>query len=213
MPLELYSHLHELLTVTLVAVFMAISPGSDFIVITRNSMLYGRKSGLYSAIGVSVAVWIHVAYSIAGLAVVISNSIVLFSIIKYLGAIYLIYIGWKTFTSKSIQIQSETKSSINISNFEAFKIGFLSNVLNPKTTIFFLSIFTQILQANTLLWIELIYGFIISLAHLVWFILVGFMFSHPVLLNRFDKSKKVIERITGSILILFGLKVAVATNE
>ena len=166
-------YLNEILTMSVIAFFMAISPGSDFVMVTRNSIFYGRKSGIYSALGISVAIWIHVAYSIAGLAVIISNSIVLFSILKYLGAAYLIYIGWKTFTSKTIVSIDEKNNSIpNISNLQAFKNGFISNVLNPKTTIFFLSIFTQVVTINTPLWLQIVYGILISLAHLFWFTVV-----------------------------------------
>ena len=205
-------YLNEILTMSVIAFFMAISPGSDFVMVTRNSISYGRKSGIYSALGISAAIWIHVAYSIAGLAVIISNSIVLFSILKYLGAVYLIYIGWKTFTSKSIVSVDENKSIQNISNFEAFKTGFISNVLNPKTTIFFLSIFTQVVTLDTPIWVQLVYGIIISLAHLLWFIVVTYMFTHKVLLTKFYKSKKIIERVIGVVLIGFGLKVAFASN-
>ena len=81
-------YLSEILTMSFVAIFMAISPGSDFVMVTRNSIFYGRKSGLYSALGISAAIWIHVAYSIAGLAVIISNSIVLFSVLKKLGLVH-----------------------------------------------------------------------------------------------------------------------------
>ena len=100
MNLELLPYISELITVGLVATFMAISPGADFLMVTRNSIFHGRLAGLYSSLGVSLAIWVHVAYSIAGLAIIIANSILLFSIIKYLGAAYLIYIGWKTFSSK-----------------------------------------------------------------------------------------------------------------
>ena len=207
-------YLNEILTMSVIAFFMAISPGSDFVMVTRNSIFYGRKSGIYSALGISVAIWIHVAYSIAGLAVIISNSIVLFSILKYLGAAYLIYIGWKTFTSKTIVSIDEKNNSIpNISNLQAFKNGFISNVLNPKTTIFFLSIFTQVVTINTPLWLQIVYGILISLAHLFWFTVVTYIFTHKVLLNKFNKSKKIIERVIGVILIGFGFKVAFTSNN
>jgi len=213
MFIDLLNYTNELLTLSLIAIFMAVSPGSDFVMVTRNSIFYGRKSGLYSSIGISLAIWVHVSYSIAGLAIIISNSIILFSIIKYLGAAYLIYIGWKTFTSKSdLVIQQETNIS-ELSNFSALKIGFITNVLNPKTTIFFLSIFTQLVTADTPLAIQLVYGFIISLAHLLWFIIVSFLFSHPALLNKFYKSKKLVEKAIGTVLIGFGIKVATATSD
>ena len=216
MFIESIPYINELLTLSFIAIFMAISPGADFVMVTRNSIFYGRKSGIYSALGISVAIWVHVAYSIAGLAVIISNSIILFSIIKYFGAGYLIFIGYKTFTSKSmlaIKEGKDDKSSASLTNFKAFKIGFITNVLNPKTTIFFLSIFTQLVTVDTPIYIQLVYGLIISFAHLAWFIAVSYLFSHPVLLDKFYKSKKNIERAVGTVLIGFGLKVAFSTNN
>ncbi len=199
----------ELLSVSVIAIFMAVSPGADFVMITRNSVFYGRSAGLYSALGISLAIWVHVAYSIAGLAIIISNSIVLFSILKYLGAAYLIYIGWKTFRSKAeINITDESKKE-NLSTFSAFKIGFITNSLNPKTTIFFLSIFTQVVNAQTPLWLQIVYGIIISLSHLVWFSAVSVFLSQPLFLRRFQEWKNAIEKVIGSLLIGFGLKVAV----
>jgi len=216
--IEILPYLSELLTVSTIAIFMSISPGADFVMITRNSLFYGRSAGLYSSLGISVAIWIHVAYSIAGLSLIISNSIILFSIIKYLGAAYLIYLGWKTFRSNSKENKNlqEDKSRLQkkeLSNFSAFKIGFITNSLNPKTTIFFLSIFTQVIDIHTPLYIQLIYGAIISLAHLVWFSFVAFFLSHPILLKKFNKNKNLIEKLVGSVLIIFGLKVAMSIIE
>lgn len=212
MDVEFLSHLPGLISVSIIAIFMAISPGADFVIVTRNSVFYGRLAGLYSSLGVSLAIWIHVAYSIAGLAIIISNSIVLFTIIKYLGAAYLIYIGWKTFQSKSntdIEHQIDNKG---LSNFSALKIGFITNALNPKTTIFFLSIFTQIVHPQTPLWVQIIYGAIISLAHLLWFCSVSIFLSQPVLLKKFHAYKNHIEKLVGSLLMGFGVKVAVTSN-
>lgn len=211
--MESIPYLSEIVTMSVIAVLMAISPGSDFVMVSKNSIFYGRKSGIYSAIGISAAIWIHVTYSIAGLAVIISNSVVLFSILKYMGAAYLIYVGWKTFTSSSLPSINEQKKEQNISNFKAFKNGFISNVLNPKTTIFFLSIFTQVVTIETPLWVQLVYGLLISLAHLVWFTVVTYMFTHSVLLDKFYESKKTIERVIGIVLVGFGLKVAFASNN
>lgn len=203
----------ELVSVSVIAILMAISPGADFIMITRNSIFFSRSAGVFSALGVSFAIWIHVAYSIAGLAIIISKSIVLFSIIKYLGAAYLIFIGWKTFNSKSL-IDIDEPSEVNdLSNWAAFKIGLITNALNPKTTIFFLSIFTQIVNPETPMWMQLIYGLVISFSHLVWFSLVAIFLSQPSLLQLFRNYKKAIEKIVGVVLIGFGLKVAATSSS
>lgn len=212
MDIEFMFYLPELISVSTIAIFMAISPGADFVLVTRNSVFYGRLAGLYSSLGVSLAIWIHVAYSIAGLAIIISNSILLFSIIKYLGAAYLIYIGWKTFRSKSsVNIEHQSQGEY-LSNFSALKIGFITNALNPKTTIFFLSIFTQVVNSQTPLWLQVVYGAIISLAHLLWFSSVSIFLSQPVLLKKFHSYQNGIEKVVGSLLIGFGLKVATSSN-
>ncbi len=213
MNIDLALYLPELISVSVIAIFMAISPGADFVMVTRNSIFYGRSAGLYSSLGVGLAVWVHVVYSIAGLALIISKSVILFSIVKYLGAAYLIYMGWKTFRSNAdLTIDQNNEGDKTLSNFAAFKIGFISNVLNVKTTIFFLSLFTQVVNPETPLWIQIIYGAIISLAHILWFSLVSIFLSHPVLLKKFQQCKSTVEKVVGGILMGFGLKVAISNQ-
>ncbi|MDN2662967.1 LysE family translocator [Psychromonas sp. 14N.309.X.WAT.B.A12] len=211
--MDIVNYLPELLSVTVIAIFMAISPGADFVMITRNSLFHGRQSGLYSALGIGLAIWIHVAYSIAGLAIIISKSILLFSLIKYLGAAYLIYIGYKTLTAKSKLNDMQQTDSEPLSNFAALKLGFITNALNPKTTLFFLSLFTQVVNPSTPVSIQILYGLIICLAHIAWFSMVSMFFSHPALVSKFNIHKQKIEKVVGSVLIGFGIKVAVTTNN
>jgi len=203
-----YEYLPEFVTVSIIAIFMAISPGADFIMVTRNSIFFGRKSGLYSSLGISIAIWLHITYSIAGLAMIISKSILLFSIIKYCGAAYLIYVGYKTFKSKNTLDIVEGAGSL--SPLSSFKLGFITNALNPKTTIFFLSIFTQVVEPTTPVVVQIMYGAIISFAHLIWFSFVAYFLTHPRLLQAFRNSKKTIEKIVGAVLMGFGLKIAVS---
>ena len=206
--IHLYDYIPQLMSVAMIALFMAVSPGADFVMITRNSIFYSRRAGLFSSLGIAAAIWLHVAYSIAGLAVIISKSILLFSIVKYLGAAYLIYIGWKTFkTRNDLEIGHVSGS---ISALSAFKEGFVTNALNPKTTIFFLSLFTQVVSPETPLAIQIVYGAIISAAHLLWFSCVSVFLTQPKLLALFQRSKRTIEKLVGGVLIAFGIKVAVS---
>jgi RhtB (resistance to homoserine/threonine) family protein len=207
------TYLEEIVSVGLIAVFMAISPGADFAMVTRNSIFYSRTAGIYSSLGIAFAIWVHVAYSIAGLAIIISKSIVLFSVIKYFGAAYLIYIGWKTFHAPPKEKKQSAGCTGRMSNISAFKVGFITNALNPKTTIFFLSIFTQIITPGTPWYILMIYGAIISLAHLIWFCTVTVVLTQPIMLRKFNNYRRSIERVVGSVLIMFGLKVALASSE
>src|SRR5688572_10012358 len=122
-------YLPIILTVALVHLLAVISPGPDFIMITRNSLMYSRKTGIYTAIGLGLGILVHVVYSLVGIGLLISKSILLFNTIKLLGAAYLIYIGYKSLTSKSSNLNilnQDHKKDISI--FDAIKIGFFTNV-------------------------------------------------------------------------------------
>ncbi|MCG7570516.1 LysE family transporter [Pseudoalteromonas sp. CNC9-20] len=209
--MELSAYLPQLLSIATLATIMAISPGADFVMITRNSLVYGRRAGVYSALGVGLAIWIHVAYSIAGVALLIAQSVVLFTVIKYIGAAYLIYLGYQSLRAKhhiALELAHEAAPSKALSAISALRQGFITNALNPKTTLFFLSIFTQLVSADTPVAIQLVYGLIISLAHLLWFVLVAMFFSHFAFVHALQRYQRLIEKTLGVILMGLGVRVA-----
>jgi len=210
---DLAPYLPELLSVSVVAAFMAVSPGADFAMVTRNSLLHSRSAGVYSSLGIGLAIWLHVAYSIAGLAMIISKSILLFSVLKYLGAAYLIYVGWKTFRAEPQRQGMEGWQESSLSNFGALRIGFVTNALNPKTSIFFLSIFTQVVSPQTPFAVQVVYGAIISAAHMLWFGFVAVVLTQPAFLQRFNRWRRSIEKAVGVVLMGFGLKVAATSSS
>ena len=91
----------ELMAVATITVLAVISPGADFAMVTRNSILYGRSAGLFAALGIAAGVQLHVFYTMIGVGWLIRSSPELFTAIKLLGALYLIYVGYKTFFSKA----------------------------------------------------------------------------------------------------------------
>lgn len=100
-----------------------ISPGPDFILCARNSLTYSRKVGVWTAFGFSLGIALHMVYCIAGIAVIISQSILLFNIIKWIGAIYLIYIGIQSFKSRNMDLKIETeKVQHSITPFQAVRM-------------------------------------------------------------------------------------------
>lgn len=201
-------YLAEFTTVALIHLLGAISPGPDFAMIARNSFKYSRKTALYSALGLALGILVHVAYSLIGVGFIISQSIVLFSVIKLLGAGYLIYIGLKSLRAQSSHLETVEIKEIDINRFEALKQGFLTNALNPKVTLLFFSLFSQIISPQTPLFIKIMYGIEMSTATFIWFALVAYLISHSQIKGRFQKFGHYIERFTGAVLILFGLKLA-----
>jgi len=208
MELLINTFMAEIIAVTSIAVLMAVIPGADFVMVTRTSMRNGRLAGLYTTLGVCLSICIHASYSIAGLAVVIANSVWLFSLIKYCGTAYLIYIAWQLLTTRELLNTQQANESLKISNLAALRLGFMSNILNPKAPIFFVSIFTQVVSLETPLVMQISYGLIIVFAHLIWFGCVALLISHPNLLPRFNKHKLKIDMVAGIMLILFAIKLS-----
>lgn len=204
----------ELITVTVITILATISPGPDFAMVTRNSLTYSRKIGIYTALGISFGLAVHVTYSLVGIGLIIAKSIVLFNIIKYIGAGYLIYIGYQSLKAKShINNQSIVKTNNTISRIKALKIGFLTNALNPKATVFFLSLFTQVINPATPLSIQLFYGIEIMGIAFIWFAILSVIFTHTIVKTRIVKVQHYFERLMGVVLIALGIKVALSSSE
>jgi RhtB (resistance to homoserine/threonine) family protein len=200
-----------ILTVTGVHLLAAMTPGPDFIVAVKNSLSYSRKTGIWTSFGFALGISVHIFYCLAGLAVLISQSILVFNILKFLGAAYLIFLGTQALLSKSskITIQSE-KQKKDISAFQAIKIGFLTNVLNPKATLFFLSLFTIVLPSDTPFTILLFISAIMILNQFLWFSLVALFFTQKRVQCVFGKFQNLFQRVFGGFLFLLGIRVAIA---
>ena len=202
------TYMAEIIAVSTIAIFMAMLPGADFVMVTRTSIYNGRFAGLYMSLGMCLSVCIHASYSIAGLAVVIANSPWLFSAIKYLGAAYLIYIAWQLLTTRESLNKDQSSSTTQMSAFVALRLGFTCNILNPKTSIFFLSIFTQVVSIDTPIIMQISYGLIIVLAHFIWYSGVALLLSHPSILPRFNRQKQKVDKVAGFVLMLIAIKLS-----
>ncbi|MBI6547345.1 LysE family translocator [Xenorhabdus lircayensis] len=197
----------ELIAVAIITILAVISPGADFAMITRNSYLYGRRAGILAAFGIASGILVHVAYTILGIGILIAHSPNILLTIKIAGAIYLIYIGYKTITSKTeidVDINSTKNASITV-----FRTGFLTNVLNPKATLFVVSTFTQIISSSTSIGLQVGYGIFMSLMHLLWFIGVAIFFSHHKLRAAMLEKQTMLNRVIGVILMGLGVSLGV----
>ena len=196
-------------TVAFLNLLAAVSPGPDFVMTVRNSLRYSRRCGIYTGIGISMGLLVHLFYCAAGIGYIISKSILLFSIIKLLGAGYLIYMGVGSFLAKGSRLEMmNEKAGSDLTDFQAFKTGFLTNVLNPKATLFFLSLFTLVISNDTPLYIILTITLIILLTALAWFTIVAVFFTQQKVQKRFLKYEKGINRLLGGFLVLLGIKIA-----
>ncbi len=192
----------EFLAVVLITILAVISPGADFAIVTKNSYLYGRQIGILTALGIALGVLVHVSYTLVGVAVVLKFAPNFLTYIKYLGAFYLIYIGYKTFTQLPV---ADTNRSNPLSKRQALQYGFFTNALNPKTTLFVVSTYTQIVSSLTPKAILIGYGLFMSLAHFVWFAMVVMVFSQQQLRQQMLQRQVVINRVIGLVLAMLGI--------
>ena len=196
-------------TVALLNLLAAVSPGPVFVMTVWNSLCYSRRAGIYTAIGISLGLLVHLFYCAAGIGYIISKSILLFSIIKLLGAGYLIYMGIGSILSKGSRLDMmNVQSGADLTWFQAFRMGFLTNVLNPKATLFFLSLFTFVIGNSTPLYVILTISAIIILTAFSWFTIVSIFLAQQNVQRVFLKYEKSINRTLGGLLIFLGIKVA-----
>jgi RhtB (resistance to homoserine/threonine) family protein len=196
--------MNELIAVAAITILAVISPGPDFAMVTRNSYAYGRSSGLMAAFGIACGVQVHVFYTVLGIALVITHSPMLFMAMKALGAGYLIYLGWKSLTSKSI-LQLGTATGPRPSAGKAFAMGFLTNALNPKTMLFVVATYSQVVQVSNSLATNFAYGLFMSFSHWLWFSFVALFFSAEALRQRMLDRQHIVDKVIGTILIGLGV--------
>jgi RhtB (resistance to homoserine/threonine) family protein len=205
----------EFLTVALIHLLAVASPGPDFAVVVRESVAHGRKAGTYTAVGVGTAIFLHVGYSLLGIGLIVSQSIVLFNALKWAAAAYLLYIGFKALRAKPA---SASDASVNVTAGErtargAFTSGFITNGLNPKATLFFLSLFTVVINPHTPLWVQAGYGVYLAVATGLWFCMVARLFSQERVRAGFARMGHWFDRAMGGVLIALGLKLALTESH
>ena len=206
--------LTELLAVATITVLAVISPGPDFAMVMRNSYLHGRRAGLLCALGIALGVQVHVFYTMFGVALLMEHAHGLLTVVKILGAAYLIWIGIQTLRKRVPDASAAPLAADGgiaaLTSSGALKMGFLTNALNPKTTLFVVSTYTQVVNTQTPLSVQFGYGLFMSLAHLVWFGLIACCFTTPALRTAMLKRQRVLDRVIGSALLGLGLALGVS---
>lgn len=208
----MHQYLAEFLAIALIHLLAVASPGPDFAIVLKQSITYGRENGFYTSMGIGAGILIHVAYCVLGLGIIISQSIVAFNVVKYVGAAYLIYIGISALRAGPTKDLSVKKDgSLHApTRWRSFYMGFITNALNPKATLFFLAVFSVTVSPKTPVLIQVGYGLYMAFAAAAWFALVTVFFSHTRVREAFQRMGHWFERSMGLILIGFGVKLALA---
>jgi RhtB (resistance to homoserine/threonine) family protein len=199
------------LTVLVVGSLAMVSPGPNFAITLKHSLLHSRRAGVWTAVGVAAGNLLHVVFSLLGIAVIVSQSVLLFNTLKWFGAAYLVYIGLKSLLAKRYgedEAFEARGSSGRLGSSRALWSSFLVSALNPKVTLFYLVLFTQVIEPGTPLWARVVYGLTAVALSFGWYALVAAFVSHGAVRDRFAAGAHWIERATGAVLIALGVRLA-----
>ncbi|MFT6735615.1 MAG: threonine/homoserine/homoserine lactone efflux protein [Polaribacter sp.] len=190
---------------------LCIVPGPDMIYLLSRTIAQGKKAGFAAALGINLGGYFHLTAAILGISAIIATSAIAFTILKYCGAAYLIYIGFKAISSNSSSALDCSDNEVQLSIKSIFWQGFISDVLNPKVAIFFISLLPQFIQSdndNTFTQLIILGITVNIIALLINFVLVWFSHSVSSNLRQSNRVSKVLNNVMGTIFISLGLKLA-----
>lgn len=195
----------------LTALLIIMMPGPGFALVTKNTISHGRNGGIKTVLGTVSGMMIHTIMATLGLSAILMKFAMLFTLIKYAGAFYLIYLAVKSIKS-AFSKQEKVSGSVEINSkdigtVKSFRQGFTTAILNPKTAVFFLSFLPQFIVSNQSHFFQfLLLGFTFTTLTAIWYLLYISLIRQLRTFLRKEKVNRTIEGITGTVLLVFGVK-------
>lgn len=191
-------------------IVLAMTPGNDTIYLLTRTLAQGRMAAMVSLLGITLGLFVHIAAVSFGLAQVIAQSPTLFGVLQYGGAAYLVYLAWQMWQAPPIQFSGSLNTEKN--HVILLKQGFITNLLNPKIIIFFLTLLPQFVRKNSempsvlpFLWL----GMTFVMIGVIWAMMV-IMIAAPFgnWLRRQPSASQIMNRVSGTIFVVLAMKLA-----
>jgi amino acid exporter len=200
------TELHSLLAVVILFFFGLISPGPNFFVVIETTLNFGRSAGFVTGLGAATGDAVYATCGLFGAAQFIAAGGRVMRGVEFLGALYLLWLGIRMFRRRSAT--STNPGSPSVSNRSAgrhFWRGLVTDLANPKTVVFFTSIFTVAVhpESSSALRAAMLVG--IVLTSIAWRFMLSIIFSIPTIRRPYERTEPIVERVFGGILCLFGL--------
>ena len=206
---------NTLLLFIISALSINLIPGPDVIYIVTTTMKSKMKSGIEASLGLGVGYLIHTVAAVLGLSALVLSSAFLFTVIKYLGALYLLYLGISSLLSCYRNDSKLTAETSNEPPNNIFKQGVIISVLNPKVAMFFLAFLPQFIDPSAtnatteLLTLGLLFSALATGCNLFYASLGSILFSSP----KAQKYSRILEGISGTILVGLSAKIALTSHR
>ena len=185
--------------------FAVMSPGPDTAIIIREVSHNKRRGGLFCAFGIGVGILIHCYLAVFGISTLLLSNNIAGDFISMCGSFYLLFIGISSFKSKSLTSQ---KSQLMTSSFIN---GFVTNIFNVKAFIFFVSLFSIILNGDITSVGKIFIPIYFSIATFLWFSFLTLALTHDNIQKRWEPVQEIVNKISGSILIVLGSLILINT--
>ncbi len=208
-------HIQNFYLFFIASLLLNLTPGNDMIYVASRSISQGIKAGMISALGVFIGCFVHILAAVFGLSIIIAKSAFLFELIKYLGAGYLIYLGIKALITRS-NFNKDITTLPPVDKWKLLKQGIITNALNPKVALFFLSFLPQFIQVGSSLYKVQLFslGLWFDLQGTFILIIVAYLLGKTSnFIKNNERFWKIQEKITGIILIGLGIKVALSAKK
>ena len=199
-------YLQTLIALVSVWTLAVISPGPDFAVTVQYATTRSRRDGILVALGITSALSIWIIGSMVGLGVLLTRMSWLIEMIKIVGAFYLIYLGIKTLLSAHRPVLQPSPQLAPIQGFAVWRVGFLTNISNPKAVAFFSSLFVVLLPPHPPIWVQAASVICMLVIALSWFCIVPCVFSHAPIKRAYRRPNRWLDYITGSIFVALGIR-------
>ena len=202
----------DLLAFAVVATIITVIPGVDMALIARSVLTHGRRAGYVTSVGVSTGLWVHAVASALGLSSILMASAALFSLVKLAGAAYLIVLGALSL-HRALRPPADAATGVVRATARdarrAFVQGFLSNLLNPKVAVFYLTLLPQFIRpGDSVLARSLLLAGVHVVIGLVWLILYAYFLGRLSTVLRRPRVRRALEGVTGTLLIAIGGRLA-----
>ena len=204
---------HSLLTFFVAITLLTMTPGVDTMIILRNTVRGGAKDGLVSSLGICSGLFVHAFLSAVGISAILLYSTTAFTVLKVVGAAYLIWLGIiniKEFATNSKQKKfTPTKQPFHF--FKSLREGFMSNVLNPKTIVFYMAFLPQFIspEHSALMQSLLLASFHFIIATIWQGIIIFTVYSANLFITK-PTVRKTLDLLSGTIMIALGIKLLMA---
>ena len=196
-------------------ILLNFTPGADTIYILTRSIAQGRRAGIYSVLGITSGSLIHTLFAAFGLSVILSTSAMIFNIIKYLGALYLCYLGIRMLLKRSQIFEGQNILFKKNRSLQVYRQGLITNLFNPKVALFFLSFLPQFINTDNAYGAIpfLLLGATFITTGTIWCLVLAYSASFMTKLLRRNKSIGMsMQKLSGAVFIILGLKLALNKN-